>query len=170
MSKFKRVAVSGSGGGGPYLKIEDNSSVIGVVRGEVLEFYQIWPKGGDKQMFDSPTPGASPRFRVNFIVYEEKRFTAKIWEYPPTVSNMLADIADSYNLETTKIKISKTKQGKQTTYMILPLAGEKDRLSEKTVKEIAAVNLNILSIRPSAQGDQPPEYPSGHDSREDIPF
>lgn len=168
--KFERVSLSqGNGDGGAFLKIEDNSSVNGLLRGDVLKFYQCWPQGGDKQVFDKPTPGASPRFKVNFIIHEEGKFVAKIWEFPPTVSNMLADIAEAYDLTQTKIKISKHKQGKKTSYMILPLANEK--LTAKHLKEINAVELNTLSV-PVEQAPQGPlkNYVPSDDDGSDIPF
>lgn len=166
--KFERVS-QGNGDGGNYLKIEDNSSVNGILRGDVLKFYQLWPQGGDKQVFDKPTLGASPRFKVNFIVHEDGKFCAKVWEFPPTVSNMLADIAEAYDLTQTKIKISKHKQGKKTSYMILPLANEK--LSPKVLKEINAVELNTLSISPTETGPKEPlkNYAPSDDDTE-LPF
>lgn len=170
--KFERVQLKGGGGsdgGGSYLKIEDNGSVNGILRGDVLKFYQDWPKGGEKLIFDKPAPRAKPRFLVNFIVHEGGKFVAKIWEFPPTVSNMLADIAEAYDLSQTKIKITKHVQGKQTSYMILPLANEK--LSPKHLKEIDAVELNTLSISPTETGPKAPlkNYAPSDDSG-DIPF
>lgn len=168
--KFKRLAVSsGNGEGGKHLKIEDNSNVTVVLRGEVVEFYQHWPEGGTKQVFDKPTAGASVRFKINAIVHEGGEFVAKVWEYPPTVSNMLADIADSYDLGVTKIKISKIRQGKKVSYMVLPLAGDKDKLSPKQLKEINAVALLDLSIAPSEPPGPLKNYAPGADASE-IPF
>lgn len=170
MSKFERVQLGQTGdGGGAFLKIEDNSSVNGIIRGDVLKFYQYWPRGGDKQIFDKPTAGAKPRFKVNFIVYEDGKFCAKTWEYPPTVSNMLADIAEAYDLSQTKIKISKDVHGERTSYRVMPLANEK--LSPKVLKEINAVELNTLSISPTETGPKEPlkNYaPSDDDG--DLPF
>lgn len=157
--KFKRIPIANNDSAGTFLKIDDNSSVNGIVRGEVLEFYQDWPKGGEKLAFDKPTPGAKPRFKVNFIVFEEGRFIAKIWDYPPTVSNMLADAAEAYDLSKTKIKISKHKRGEQVSYTILPLAGEKDKLTPKQLKDIEAVELNVLSIK--EQSSAPPASNEG---------
>lgn len=169
--KFKRMAVSsGNGDGGPFLKIEDNSSVTGVLRGEVFEFYQSWPEGGSKQIFDKPTAGAMPRFKVNFIVFEEGRFIAKIWDFPPTISNMLADIGDSYDLSTIKIKITKNRSGKRVSYMVLPLAGDKDKLSAKHLKEINAVELNILGHQEPAPQPAVKNFAPGADDESDVPF
>jgi len=170
--KFERVQLKqggGESGGGSFLKIDDNGSVNGVLRGDVLKFYQDWPKGGEKLVFDKPMPRAKPRFLVNFIVHEGGKFVAKIWEFPPTVSNMLADISEAYDLSQTKIKITKHVQGKQTSYMILPLANEK--LTAKQLKDIESVELNTLSITPTDTGPRAPlkNYAPGS-SGEDIPF
>jgi hypothetical protein len=169
--KFERMTMN-QGGNASFLKIEDNGNVTMVLRGEILTFYQDWPKGGEKKVFDKPTPGAGPRYKVNAIVYEDKKFVAKVWEFPPTVSNMLADIADSYEIENIKIKVTKIVQGERTSYMVLPLVGPKDVLSPKQLKEIDAVELNTLSISPTATTPAAPlkEYAPSDDDDEGLPF
>jgi hypothetical protein len=47
----KREMPRGDGNGGSYLKVTEGSPVKGVFRGEVHEFYQAWPQGGQKQIF-----------------------------------------------------------------------------------------------------------------------
>ncbi len=169
--KFERVQMSqgSKDGGGSFLKIEDNSSVNILVRGDVLKYYQNWPRGGEKLVFDKPTAGAKPRFKVNVIIHEDGKFVAKVWDFPPTVSNMLADIAEAYDLSQTKIKISKDKFGDKTSYRVMPLANEK--LTAKHLKEINAVELNTLTISPTETGPKEPlkSYAPGDDDG-DLPF
>lgn len=170
MSRFKKTAASSGGNGGSFLKIDDNSSVNGVVRGPVVEFYMHWPAGGTKQVYDKPTAGAKPRYKVNFIVFEEGAFIAKVFEFPPTISNMLADIDESYDLDKIKIKISKFKQGERVSYQVMPLAGDKDKLSAKHLKEIDAVELHDLSIPEPSVAKELKNYAPSADGSDEVPF
>lgn len=140
--------------GGNFIKLESGQSVTGVFRGDVLEFYQSWPKGGEKQVSLEPFEGGKLRMKANFVVHEGGKFVAKIFEFPVRVNNMLADIASEYDLNKTKIKLTRQGEGKNTNWMILPIT--KEPLSAKQLKEIAAVELNILgeaAHRPEAIED-----------------
>jgi len=170
MGKYERVAKGEDGSGGAFLKLEDGVSVNVVLRGDAFKFYQHWPLGGVKQVFAEPTPGAIPRFKTNAIVFEKGSFVAKVWEYPPMVSNLLADLEEAgYDLDVTKLQIKKTKQGKKTEYSVVP-CGPKEQPSPKHLKEIVAVELLPLSITPSEPGntDLKNYAPGAGDS--DIPF
>lgn len=133
---------SESTGGGNFLKFESGQEMTGVFRGEPLEFYQAWPKGGDKKVALEPFPGAKLRFKCNFVVHEGGKFTAKVFEFGVRLNNQLADIAEEYDLSKTKIKIKRQGSGKETSWSIMPIAREP--LSAKQLKEIEAVELNVL--------------------------
>lgn len=141
-----------------YLKISDGKSATGVFRGEIFEFWQSWPKGGTKQIFDEPTAGASSRFRFNFVTREDGKAIAKVWEFGLTVYNMLAEISENFDLETTQIKITRRGTDKNTQWMIIPLGA----IPAAGLKEVSAVPLNILNGR-----DNTPPLP---DESERIPF
>lgn len=144
--EFVQTAQSEGSAGGPFLKLDTGESVNAVLRGNYYKFWQIWPQGGSKQIFDQPTSGAQMRFRVNVIVHEEGKFVAKIWEFPVMTNNMLVEIQKEVNLQTTKLKISRTGQGKKKAWMIIPLGP----LDAKALKQVEAVELNILEPQQSA--------------------
>jgi hypothetical protein len=152
--KFKHVQLkqSDGNGGGTFLKVEEGKSVNVVFRGDVFEFYQVWPQGGTKQVFTEPTAGASMRFKVNAIVHEDGKFVAKLWEFPPTVSNLLFEISQEVDLTKTKCKLSRVGSGKKTQWVVIPLGP----LDAKALKAIDAVEL--LPLKPSSL---PAQEPSG---------
>lgn len=139
-----------------YLKMDDGQNVTGVFRGEVHEFYQTWPPGGQKQIFDVPTTGASPRFKANFVMHEDGKFVAKVWEFGLTVYNQLAEISENYNIEETKVKITRRGVSKSTQWMIIPLGP----VDKKALAPIKAVELNILN----GQASQPAQETTGDEA------
>lgn len=140
--KFAHVEKQSDGnGGGAFLKIEDGKSVNGVFRGELYTFYQSWPQGGTKQIYDVPTAGASMRFKANVVIFEDGKFVAKVWEFPVTVNNMLYEIAGELDITKTKCKISRLGSGKKTQWMVFPLGP----LDAKALKQVEAVELLPLA-------------------------
>lgn len=165
MKFTKREMPKGDGNGKAYLKlVNDGDSMTGIFRGEVFEFFQIWPFGGEKQIFDTRVPGSVSRFKVNFVVHEGGKFVAKIWEFGLQTYNQLAEYAENYDLEQTKIKLTRRGSGKATIWMTMPLL--KETLTKKQLAEIEAVELNVLNGA-QAQAAAPAEEPAD-DS--EIPF
>lgn len=150
--KFNKREVSSGGtseGGNLFLKIKDGDKVNGVCMGEIYEFRTLWDNGKSTVV----TEGGKPRFRVNFIVYEDGKFVAKIWEFGVKVYNQLADLHDVYPLDVTKVRISRTGSTKDnTSYQVLPLVSDKDKLTPAKLKEIEAVELVSLKHQ---QGQSP---------------
>jgi hypothetical protein len=141
MKLTKRDVPTSEGNGiSNFLKISDGQSATGVFRGECHEFWQSWPKGGQKQVFSEPMPGSQTRFRANFIVHEEGKFVARVWEFGLKVYNMLAEIGENYDLDNTKIKISRRGNDKSTQWIILPLGP----VDAKSMPSIKSVELNVL--------------------------
>lgn len=142
MKFTKRAAPTSEGiGAANYLKIGDGQSATGVPRGEVHEFYQRWPQGGTKEIFDVPTAGASARFRINVVVNEDGKPAAKVFEFGMSVYNQLAEISENFEITKTKLKISRKGSGKNTEWFILPLGP----VEAKALKAIEAVELNALA-------------------------
>ena len=144
--KFERIETKqsdGVSGGGNFLKIESGQSVTGVFRGEIGTFWQAWPRGGAKQVFSEPTPGSALRFRANFVVHENGKFVAKVYEFGVMVNNTLFEIQqENIDLTTTKVKISRYGSGKNDTrYVVLPLGP----VPPKALKEIEAVELRPVT-------------------------
>lgn len=143
MKFTKRDLKKGSGGGASalFLKFEDGETKTGVCRGEIYEFYQKWD-GGRSHLVSPTDPEGKSRFRVNLVVQDGGKFIPMIFEFGLTVYNQLADIHEECSLPETKIKITRRGKGMETEWSILPVM--KEPLSEKQLKEIAAVPLNIL--------------------------
>lgn len=144
----KRQVPKQDGNSGSYLTIKDGEAIKVVFCGEIFEFYQSWPFGGEKQIFDKPTSGASPRFKVNLAIWEKNAFGVKVWEFGLPTYIQLSDINDVYPLESTKIQITRRGSAKATTYAILPLL--KEPLSRALMAQIGALKLHILgqSVKP----------------------
>lgn len=170
MKFTKRSAPGVSGGVDKYLKFKDGESKSLAFKGEIFEFYQKWPKGGQKEIFDKPTPGASSRFRVNVVELGKPTLEAKIWEFPVSVYNKLADINSEYPIETTTIKITKQVVREKTEWLLLPL------LKTQLPQGLNAVDLHILNNRPIQKPEAQPNgwdgynVPMPDESDEPLPF
>lgn len=141
---FTPVAVKNSEeNGGSFLKLGDGESVNGVFRGEVYKFYQHWPMGGEKHVSEVPFPGGQMRFKANFVVYENKQFIAKVFEFTAKTNNDLANLAKVCNIRETKVMITRNGLSKKTTYTVLPVLNEP--LTEEQLVRIRAVALNPLN-------------------------
>jgi hypothetical protein len=159
--KFTKREITSSGGASSdkFLKLKDGESIIGVFRGEVYEFYQIWENGKSK-VVDKGIQGAKSRFRLNFI---DKDLKAKVFEFGLTIYNQLADIADDYNLEQTALKISRRGAGTDTVYMLIPA---KEQPSAAMMAKIQAVPLNILEHKDAKPSEALP--PSNSEPAEPL--
>lgn len=144
MKFTKRQVDSSSNGNSNFLKLENGVPVVGIFRGEVHEFWQVWPQGGQKEVYDHHVPGSQSRFKANFVVIEPgKPLVPKIFEFPLAIYNQLAGIAEVYEITETKLQITKHVNGKKTTYMLLPIVSQ--QLTDAQKKALEAVNLHILN-------------------------
>lgn len=145
----RQPPASQSGSTGLFLKINDGESKIGVLAGELHEFFQFWNKATNKsELVAKDHPLAKARFRANFIVKEEGELRAKIFEFGMTVYDQLATLSEDYDLTKTALKISRRGLKTDTIWMITPA---KDQPTAAQLKAIQAVNLNILEHREATQ-------------------
>lgn len=162
----KKSAPTGEGiAAGSYLKIGDGQSVTGVPRGDVHEFFQRWPQGGQKEVFLVPTAGAAPRYRINVVVHEDGKFCAKVFEFGPSVYGQFSEISDNFEIDKTKVKISRKGSGKNTEWFILPLGP----VDPKALKAIVATELNALAPQSAPAAGGEPGNVLGADD-EGMPF
>lgn len=155
--KFQKRDIP-EGKGGLFLKFKDGESKVGVFRGEIFEFFQLWENGKSKVVGDD-TPGAKSRFRLNFITKEDGEMKARIFEFGLTVYNMLAEISGDYDLEKTAVKITRRGTGTDTTYIIIP---SKEQPNASQMKVIESIDLNILEHK-----EKPQTSPTADD---EVPF
>lgn len=156
-----------------FLKIEAGQSVEGVFRGDPVDFYQHWPKGGEKSICSgSGCPSCAAgvkrnfRFLINFVMKENAAYVAKVWEQSGTVYDDMRGLHESgYDLEKTVVRITRKGNGKDTTYHIVPKPDGK--LTPATEKAIAAVKLNELG---QGASESTPAREPGEDAQEEAPF
>lgn len=144
-------------GSSNYLKLSDGQSSVGTPRGDVYEYWQKWPKGGQKEIFNEPVPGSQSRFKLNFVTKDESgKVVAKVWEFGLTVYNQLAEISENFDMEKTVLKITRRGSGTDTQWIIIPLG------PVANLKAIESVPLQILN------GAQASAAPSSDEP--EIPF
>jgi hypothetical protein len=158
----KREIPKGDGNGGVFLKLKDGESKVGVLRGEIFEFFQVW-EGGKSRVVEPDAPGAKSRFRVNFVTKEGSDYKAKILDFGLIVYGQLAEIAEEWDIDKTGIKISRRGSGTDTVYVITP---SKDQPNAQAMKAISAVDLNILEPKPQAEEPKVKNYAPGADDTE----
>lgn len=162
--KFQEFAVKSNGDGGNFIKLPANEPVELLLRGELYQYWQIWPEGGEKMIFDKPTAGAQIRFKANVIVSEEGKPVVKLWDFPVTVNNMLFKIARHHDLTQTKIEVTKQVQGKRTSYMVMAL----DKVEPKKLKALEA--LKLTEFAPAESPAVKNHAPGADDGDGDLPF
>jgi hypothetical protein len=168
--RFKDRPSNGDGQSLPFLKLKDGEKILGVFKGDIHEFYQVWE---GKKIVPAGTKGASFRFRINFITKEGASYVAKVMEQGATIYDMLKDLNESYPLEETVVEIKRSGATKDDTrYSILPLPPSKQP-GEQAWKIINQTPLNILEHK-MAQSGLEPEFgeppPEAFDEHPEIPF
>ena len=163
----KRDMPAGDGKGGTFLKFKDGESKVGVLRGEIYEFYQVW-EGNKSHVVDSDHPQAKSRFRLNFVTKEDGELKVKIFEFGLTIYNQLAELSEEYDLEQTAVKITRRGTGTDTVYMIIPA---KDQPNASQLKAIQALPLNILEHKDQPKAQANPSAVMGNGMEDDeVPF
>jgi hypothetical protein len=161
--KFTEEPSNGSGTG-KYLRISDGDIVYCILKGDLQTSYQKW-NGTTYEPAKKGEQGASLRFKVNAIVFEDKKPVAKILEGGGHLYFDLKNINEEFPLETTMIKI--TRSGvKQNTRFTVSVAGPKAQPDEKTMKAIEAVQLHSLEPKAQAQTSDIPDF----DDSDGLPF
>lgn len=157
MKKLQKREMPKSENGGVFLKFKDGDSKVGVFKGDVHEFFQVW-EGGKSLVVSPDHPNAKSRFRWNFVSKEDGELKARIFDFGLMVYNQLAEIQDDYDLSTTALKITRRGTGTDTTYIVIPA---KEQPNADQLKNIGAVPLQILEHKQTAK--------PAHDE-ENLPF
>lgn len=158
--KFTEEPASG-GGSDKYLKIADGQSVYCIFRGDINTSYKKW-NGTTYEESSKGTEGAGLRFKVNAVVFEDKKPVVKILEGAGHLYFDLKSINDEYPLEKTMVKISRAGTGKGTRYSVM-VAGPKMQPDEKVLKSLD--NLMLHSFDKNATTDDIPNF-----DEEEVPF
>lgn len=163
--KFRKLELQENSG--KFLRIKSGESIKGVFRGEIYEFMIKW-ENNKSHVVENLDLTKNNRFKLNFVVFEEGRFIAKIWEFSQTVYNTLSSIAEEYPLEKTKVKITRQGVGTETTYHILPLLNEP--LGPQALSQIEAVELAFLGTQKKPEPENRLLPASNYETEEDLPF
>jgi hypothetical protein len=168
MKFIKRELPKTDGGSGMFLRFKDGEARVGVFKGEIYEFHQIW-EGGKSKVVSDDHPGAKSRFRLNFLSKVDGEMKPQIFEFGLMVYNMLAEISEDYDLEKTAVKITRRGTGTDTTYIIIPA---KEQPNAAQLKTLAAIELLTLEHKESTPGHtELKNYaPTGSDDGGDLPF
>jgi hypothetical protein len=163
--KFTEEASNNSNGGaGKYLKIGDNESVYCILRGDIVTSYQKW-NGATYEVAKKGEQGASLRFKVNAVVFEDKKPVAKILEGGGHLYFDFKSINEEYPLENTLIKISRVGVRQNTRYTVMP-AGPKLQPDAKVMAAVEALELHSLEPKTTANTSDIPSF----EDAEDTPF
>lgn len=143
------------GSSGDFLKLKDGESVVGVFRGDILEYHCKW-NGSKSVKCDAEEKGAKFRFRINFVTKQGDALKSVLWEQGAQVYNDLKALNGDYPLEQFFMKITRKGAGmNDTEYHILPVPnGQLDATKEAMVAAVPLQDLN--SGLDNTQAAQPP--------------
>lgn len=145
-----------------FVKLNDGDSVKGVCRGEVYEFHMKW-ENNKSETVGPMAIGAKPRFRINFVVLEGSKLTAKILEFGPQISNQFYELSQEYDLSKTMVKITRKGEKLETEYIVIPVP------QPVNMMEMSKVELNILEHKEKPPQQDTPSEDWSEDS-DTIPF
>jgi len=166
--------------GNDFILLKDKESISGVFQGNPFEFKVHWLNNRSEKCNGKNctqcSAGNKPRFRfrLNMIVKEGDQFKAKIFENSFRVYEQLRALNESdYDLEDVFVKITRSGEGTDTQYSILPL--KNGALTDNHKKLISTVKLHNLDQFNSSQAANnqekiPEEVSDSNEDFNDIPF
>jgi hypothetical protein len=158
MSKFFKKDIPSDGG--MFIKLRDGESVEGIFRGEPHEFYSVF---GDKERTEYPdyVKGSSYKFKINFIVREEGKPVAKIYQGGVTVRRRLEYLFEEFGQDCV-YKIARKGSGKDDTEYFL------DKKADLNPDQVANIDkLDLCQL--TAKGEDKYAYAPPEDDS-DLPF
>lgn len=166
--KFPDLGGNNSSGraAGVFIKMKDGDRLQGIFKGDPHIFRQHWVSGRShlctgKDQCEHCKAGDKPkfRFRINFIVREDGVPVAKIFEQGYGVYKDLKEMHEnSYELPETLVSISRSGEGTNTRYTIMPVKNN-GGLKPAEFKNFDKIPLNQLS-------DKAPEEDTSFDPAE----
>lgn len=147
--------------GGNFLKIGDGKSVIGVFRGEIHKFYQVF-EAGRYRVVPSTDANGKFAFKVNFICKENGALVAKIFQGNIFDYKALGELHDEFDLEKTYIQISQTGERQSKRLSFMPKTKQKP-----DEKQLATIALHDLG--PKSENSES-ESVGSFDDDDNIPF
>lgn len=149
-----RTNAQGSGGN-LFVKMKSGDKINGVFKGDPQIFRIHWIGGrsslcGGKNQCEHCAAGdkAKFRFKLNLVSKIDGVWTAQIYEGGyQTYQELKALHEGGYDLEQTPVTISRTGEGTETKYKVIPLPPKNTAITPNDLKSIDLVPLNELKER-----------------------
>lgn len=152
-----------------FLKLSNGDSTIGVFKGNLEVFYQVFENGKYRTVPKDDANGQF-KFRVNFITKENGVLVAKIFSGNWHDYKALKDYHEEYNLETIFMKVTQTGERQTKRISFMPMTKTKPdaaTINGVALQELKPKDSRSLSPAESLMLDDSP-MPSGFD--EEVPF
>lgn len=140
--QFNNSSTGSSKGGGLFLTLKDGESAVGVFRGEPVTYFAKWVNGKTYPCSEDEDE-ASFKFRINFLTRENEVLVAKIFEKGAPTYRDLQAIHQEFNLEETIVKVTRTGEGKESRYKVMPV--KENKVSAEMEAQLKAVTLKDLT-------------------------
>jgi hypothetical protein len=156
------------------VKLKAGESCTGVFRGEILTLMVHWE---NNRSFNCTGEGCarcankkpSFRFRINFVTKENSAWVVKVFEQGWKVFQALEELNKEFPLEKHWVKVTRTGNGTDTTYNILPL-GQKSLLTPAADAEVEKLALNSLDLSKPQEITETIDPDDRSQYEETIPF
>ena len=160
--RFSAGDGSGESSGKDYVRLKGGESVVGLLRGDPVHWYSHWIGNSTvrcpgKEACQHCQAGlkAAFRFKMNMIVKEKEAggLAVKIFENGWNVYQALKELnGGGWDLETTRIRISRTGSGKNdTVYSVVPMPN--GTLSPEDLRFMESLKLHDFTVTDAAKGD-----------------
>lgn len=141
-------------GSSKYLRLKSGESVIGLLRGEIYEFFQVFENGKGRNV-PHGTRGAKQRFKINIVVKENGQNTVKIFEFGRPVNNKLFILSKEHDLTKSFVKITREGERLDTVWFVEMVS---IKPSEATLAALNQLPLNILEPQDHVEPEMDPFY------------
>lgn len=134
-----------TGGPSNFVKFKDGESVSGILRGNPVEYYELWDNNKNKTVVPAGTPGARFKFKINMIVKDGTSYVAKVLDKGAQIYSQLRTLHEEWgdDLENTVITIRCEGSGIDTEYSVM-VAPPKQQVTKESLDFINAMELNDL--------------------------
>ena len=128
--KFPAKSEGGGGGGADFIKMKDGDVIEGCFMGDPIDFKDHFKAGvceGENCPMCMAKNKPAFKFRINFIMQENKVLTAKIFQQGWNMYSTLSALAEAYekdgvDIQRQKFRITRKGSGKEDTeYQLIPI-------------------------------------------------
>lgn len=145
-----------------YIRFKDGEAVYGILRGDPVEYYELWDQSKNKTIVPAGTHGAKFKFKMNMIIKEGTSYVAKILDAGASIYSQLRALHEEWGdeLENTVIVIRRDGSGLDTEYSVNP-APPKQQVTPESLEFIRTIELNDLG-EAAQEAPAKPSKPKNH--------